>query len=211
MSVEDWISDDSIQQEIDEQMLYDEEMKKLNIKTQSDLPENNDLAQKTMLSEDWSEKKNMVKLLNSGMYTEKQNLNRSINLMMSKQNLKSKILKHGRMLDEEIDKVQKQQIQREEQLKQRIRNRDKQEYDVDIGMSGTTCTLIILLDGIMYYGFVGDSMACMSKVLTATSDQNTLNNDLIVTKPLHIPTNISEKMRIYSKKGEVRGGNWNQE
>ena len=78
-------------------------------------------------------------------------------------------------------------------------------------MSGTTCTLVILLDGIMYYGFVGDSMACMSKVLTATSDQNTLNNDLIVTKPLHIPGNISEKMRIYSKKGEVRGGNWNQE
>jgi len=63
-----------------------------------------------MLSEDWNEKKNMVKLLNSGMYTEKDNLNRSINLMMSKQHLKSKILKHGRMLDEEVDKVQKQQI-----------------------------------------------------------------------------------------------------
>jgi serine/threonine protein phosphatase PrpC len=44
------------------------------------------------------------------MYTEKDNLNRSINLMMSKQHLKSKILKHGRMLDEEVDKVQKQQI-----------------------------------------------------------------------------------------------------
>lgn len=96
-------------------------------------------------------------------------------------------------------------------MKQRIRNRDAKEYDIDIGMSGTTCTLIILLDGVMYYGFVGDSMACMSKVLTATSDQNTLNNDLIITKPLHIPTNVSEKMRIYSKKGEVRGGNWNQE
>lgn len=96
-------------------------------------------------------------------------------------------------------------------MKQRIRNRDAKEYDIDIGMSGTTCTLIILLDGIMYYGFVGDSMACMSKVLTATSDQNTLNNDLILTKPLHIPTNIGEKMRIYSKKGEVRGGNWNHE
>jgi|TARA_B110000285_G_C15106681_1_gene608436 hypothetical protein len=63
-----------------------------------------------MLSEDWNKKKNMVKLLNSGMYTEKDNLNRSINLMMSKQHLKSKILKHGRMLDEEVDKVQKQQI-----------------------------------------------------------------------------------------------------
>lgn len=63
-----------------------------------------------MLSEDWNKKKNMTKLLNSGMYTEKDNLNRSINLMMSKQHLKSKILKHGRMLDEEVDKVQKQQI-----------------------------------------------------------------------------------------------------
>ena len=33
ISVEDWISDDSIQQEIDERMLYEEEMPKLNIKT----------------------------------------------------------------------------------------------------------------------------------------------------------------------------------
>lgn len=54
MVAEDWISDDSIQEEIDEQMLYDEEMSKFNIKAQSDLPENNNLAQKTMLSEDWS-------------------------------------------------------------------------------------------------------------------------------------------------------------
>ena len=63
-----------------------------------------------MLSEDWNKKQNMVKLLNSGMHTEKANLNRSINLMMSKQHLKSKIRKHGRLLDEEVDKVQKQQI-----------------------------------------------------------------------------------------------------
>lgn len=37
-------------------------------------------------------------------------------------------------------------------------------------------------------------------------EQNTQNNDLIVTKPFHLPENVNEKIRIYKHRGEIRGG-----
>jgi hypothetical protein len=39
-------------------------------------------------------------------------------------------------------------------------------------------------------------------------DQNTLNNELIITKPFHVPSESQEKMRIYNNNGEVRGGTY---
>jgi len=79
------------------------------------------------------------------------------------------------------------------------------EFEVDIGMSGTTCTLVIIVNSIVYYGFIGDSLLCISKVMTQNIDQNTTNDDYIVTKPIHVPSMPKEKMRIYSFRGEVRG------
>jgi len=73
-------------------------------------------------------------------------------------------------------------------------------------MSGTTCTLVIIVNNIIYYGFVGDSLMCLSKVLTQNMDLNTTNDDFILTKPFHVPSLPKEKIRIYGHRGEVRGG-----
>lgn len=71
-------------------------------------------------------------------------------------------------------------------------------------MSGTTATLVIIYDGVIYYGWVGDSMACLSKPMNACSQKNIQNNELILTLPIHTPMDQHEKMRIYRKKGEIR-------
>jgi len=73
-------------------------------------------------------------------------------------------------------------------------------------MSGTTATLVIIIGEMVYYGFIGDSLACISKILNAHSDQNTTNYDFILTKPFHTPDNEKEKFRVYRRRGEVRGG-----
>lgn len=41
--------------------------------------------------------------------------------------------------------------------------RQRNEYNVDIGLSGTSATLIIIFNNTIYYGYVGDSLACLSK------------------------------------------------
>jgi len=41
--------------------------------------------------------------------------------------------------------------------------RGRNEYNVDIGLSGTSATLIIIFNNTIYYGYVGDSLACLSK------------------------------------------------
>ena len=94
---------------------------------------------------------------------------------------------------------------KDKQFKDRLRIRDSREYNLEVAGSGTTCTLVVIQDGTVYYGFIGDSLACMSKVLTQTSQLNTTNNDLILTKPIHLPSHPHEKMRIYRSRGEVRG------
>ena len=96
-------------------------------------------------------------------------------------------------------------IANEKYLK-RIAQRNEQEYDIDIGMSGCSCTLVIIIGNTIYYGFVGDTLLCLSKVLTAVSEKNTTNYDLVVTKPWHLPDEMKEKMRVYKHHGEVRGG-----
>ena len=94
---------------------------------------------------------------------------------------------------------------KDKQFKDRLRIRDSREYNLEVAGSGTTCTIVVVQDGSVYYGFIGDSLACMSKVLTQTSQFNTKNNDLILTKPIHLPSHPHEKMRIYRSRGEVRG------
>jgi hypothetical protein len=74
-------------------------------------------------------------------------------------------------------------------------------------MSGTSCTLVIIIGNLIYYGFLGDSLLCLSKVFNAVSEKNTTNYDLVISKPWHVPDNPSEKMRIYRSRGEVRGFN----
>ena len=83
--------------------------------------------------------------------------------------------------------------------------RDQNEYNIDIGMSGCGCTLVIIYGNLIFHGFVGDNLVCLSKMLTATSDLNTTNNDMILTKPFHLPTEEKEQVRIYRRKGEIRG------
>ena len=85
--------------------------------------------------------------------------------------------------------------------------RDPEEKNIDISMSGTTGTIVIMIDTMIYYGWVGDSLVCLSRQLdNACSQKNLINNDFILTKPYHTPDMDREKHRIYKYKGEVRGG-----
>ena len=73
-------------------------------------------------------------------------------------------------------------------------------------MSGCSCTLMIIVGQTIYTGFIGDAMACVSKKCTSKyMENNTTNDELILTKPLHLPDEAKEKMRIYNYKGEIRG------
>lgn len=58
--------------------------------------------------------------------------------------------------------------------------RDDREYNLDIGMSGTSCSLVIMIGNNVYYGFVGDSLICLSKVLSGNQNINCLNNEFIL-------------------------------
>ena len=76
-------------------------------------------------------------------------------------------------------------------------------------MSGCSCTLLIIIDKTIYTAHIGDSMACLSKEYTSKLvEQNTRNDELILTKPLHLPDIQKEKMRIYMHKGEIRGDSY---
>lgn len=81
--------------------------------------------------------------------------------------------------------------------------RQRNEYNVDIGLSGTSATLIIILNNNIYYGYVGDSLACLSKEGFMNYDIIT-NSSLVITQPFHFPDEPKEKLRIYSKGGEIR-------
>ena len=94
---------------------------------------------------------------------------------------------------------------KEEEYMRRIAYRNLEEYEIDIGLSGTTCTLIIIVGDIIYYGFVGDSLLTMSKFMNTASDKHAQNKDHIITKPWHDPSEAHEKNRIYRCRGEVRG------
>jgi hypothetical protein len=78
---------------------------------------------------------------------------------------------------------------KEEEYMRRIAHRNQEEYDIDVGMSGTSCTLVLIIGNTVYFGFVGDSLVAVSKYLNQVSDQNTTNLDLILTKPWHTPEN----------------------
>ena len=91
------------------------------------------------------------------------------------------------------------------EFKKRIKRRSAKEYDIDIGMSGCTCTLAIIIDKTVYYGFIGDSLMCLSRRMNDNMELNTKNNELIMTKPFHLPNEPTERIRIFNSKGEVRG------
>ena len=59
---------------------------------------------------------------------------------------------------------------KEEEYMRRIAYRNPEEYDVDIGMSGSSCTLVIMIGSVIYFGFVGDSLVAISKYLTQVND-----------------------------------------
>ena len=94
---------------------------------------------------------------------------------------------------------------RDEEFKRRLTLRDENEYNIDIGMSGTSATIVVLIGDMIYYGFIGDTLICLSKVMAGNASENTLNNDLILTKASHMPSDFKEKMRVYRRRGEVRG------
>jgi muramoyltetrapeptide carboxypeptidase LdcA involved in peptidoglycan recycling len=99
---------------------------------------------------------------------------------------------------------------KEEEYMRRVAYRNLDEYQVDIGMSGTSATLVIIIQNTIYYGFVGDSLVAVSKFSSPTSEKTNDSSsskdvDMIITKPWHTPENCHEKNRIYKHKGEVRG------
>ena len=81
--------------------------------------------------------------------------------------------------------------------------RQRNEYSVDIGLSGTTATLVIILNNTIYYGYVGDSLACLSKEGFMNYDIIT-NSSMVITQPFHFPDEPKEKLRIYGQGGEIR-------
>lgn len=72
-------------------------------------------------------------------------------------------------------------------------------------MSGCTCTLAIIFEKCIYFGFIGDTLMCMSKRMNDNLENIIKNNELILTRPFHIPSNPKERIRIFNNRGEVRG------
>lgn len=103
-------------------------------------------------------------------------------------------------------RVQVQKI-RDDEFNRVMAIRRENEYDLDIGMSGTSGTIVIIKDNNhVFYGNVGDSLACLSIFQPpGTVDSLYKNNKMILTQPFHLPEDTTEKMRIYRHKGEVRG------
>jgi hypothetical protein len=55
-------------------------------------------------------------------------------------------------------------------------------------MSGCSATVVIIIDKCIYYGYVGDTMLSISKeYLTKAMAENTMSNDLIINRNLHLP------------------------
>lgn len=54
---------------------------------------------------------------------------------------------------------------KEMEVRKRLKTRNEDEFNIDIGMSGTTATLVIIIDDMIYYGWVGNSLCCISSKL----------------------------------------------
>lgn len=54
-------------------------------------------------------------------------------------------------------------------------------------MSGTTCTLVFIIGNMIYFGYVGDSLACTFKKQNDYADYNVKNHHQIMTWPIHLP------------------------
>ena len=87
------------------------------------------------------------------------------------------------------------------EVRKRLKTRNEDEFNIDIGMSGTTATLVIIIDDMIYYGWVGNSLCCISSKLYGKQEKL----PEVLTYPFHTPVNQGEKIRIYNiNKGEVR-------
>jgi serine/threonine protein phosphatase PrpC len=116
-----------------------------------------------------------------------------------------KIKKEGKVI-EKIGIEKRLLLLRIKEFQKQIKIREENEYNCDIGMSGTSCTLVILKNEFIYHAHVGDSLACLSKIfVNRVHESNCLNDSLILTLPIHTPNNAMEHMRIYNHKGEIRG------
>lgn len=101
--------------------------------------------------------------------------------------------------------MQIQQI-RDKEFRRVLAIRKENEYNLDIGMSGTVGTLVVMRGSSVIYGNVGDCLACLSRNSPAgTFEANFTNESMILTKPYHQPEDMTEKMRIFRRKGEIRG------
>ena len=62
------------------------------------------------------------------------------------------------------------------EYERRLAIRNPNEYKIDIGMSGCACTLIFIIGSTIYYGYVGDSLACQFKKQNDYADYNVKNH-----------------------------------
>ena len=74
---------------------------------------------------------------------------------------------------------------RDKEFLRRLNIRNDSEYNIDIGLSGTSCSIIIVIGDMVYFGYIGDSLICLSKSMVGNAAENTLNNDLLLTKESH--------------------------
>mmetsp|Transcript_11252 Transcript_11252/g.17045 ORF Transcript_11252/g.17045 Transcript_11252/m.17045 type:complete len:87 (+) Transcript_11252:486-746(+) len=77
--------------------------------------------------------------------------------------------RYARLNDPRYGEEKKMQIKRirDKEFVTRLASRDESEYNIDISMSGTTCSLVIIIGENVFVGFVGDSLVCISRILTA--------------------------------------------
>ena len=91
-----------------------------------------------------------------------------------------------------------------------IQSREFNEDYFDVSMSGTTATLVIQLPDKLIMGWVGNSQITehyidirkkqVDQFITSDLDENGEKSSI----PLHSPYNQQERIRVYSKKGEIK-------
>lgn len=94
--------------------------------------------------------------------------------------------------------------QRDSELARRAGRRFRNESMFDILLSGTSATLLIQTARKIYIGWVGDSLVAMQGSEKNIQQHFTKSVDLFMTYPPHKPDLQTEKVRIYSKRGEIR-------
>ena len=89
---------------------------------------------------------------------------------------------------------------RNEDVKERMGQRNEDENKFDILLSGTTATLVIQTARKVYIGWVGDSRVTIWGNGNSKSDKN----KGLITTDAHKPDVPAEMYRIYDNRGEIR-------